>query len=137
MKDLDKLIEAGGWLSFVETSGDIDLDWLPHKVHFDFNSDIDSIIKEDIPAAFKITPDTGGGRSISVWLWKEIPEEYKPVLFFHELTEAMYSFVHGYSKRKSHDLAIIAHMAYAKKYLYEEEFTDFCAWQEQFEEYKA
>lgn len=91
------------------------------------------------PAMYAMTQDRplGGNKTsetLSVWIWKSVPDKFKEVLTYHELIE-------GYSRHKermeaveAHQTAKKAHNAYAKQFLSAEDLAEFEAWQSQLPE---
>ena len=115
----------------------MDFDILPYRVRYVFDMPADPDINENTPAKYIITPNTNGGFSLTVWLWEGIPDDFKYVPFYHELKQAEFEFVKHFSKIEAHEKAIPYHMAYAKKFLSKDKFTEFLNWQAKLTEYKG
>ena len=77
-----------------------------------------------------LTPNTGGGYSLSVFIHKSAPERFRPVVFFHELQEAR--LMHGdqqLDKKEAHKKAATETAVYVQKLLSQEELKAYKAWQ--------
>jgi hypothetical protein len=136
--DLDVIMEEIEELpTFESPRGFMRYGRLPYKVRYAIDMPTDSDINQEMPAKYLLTGDTGGGFSLTIWLWDEIPEEFKPVILYHELKEAEFKFADGLSRDESHKKAIPLHMAYAKKFLPEDKFQQFLEWQSLFEHYAS
>ncbi len=110
---------------------------IPYKIFRSLEQPAGAMVNQETPAKFKVTPDTGGGLSLSIWIWEGTPSEFRDILFYHELKEAEFLFVDGLSKDEAHKKAVSLHMTYAKKFLPEDKFREFLEWQSQFEKYGA
>ena len=120
-----------------EAIGYLDFGRLPYKVRYNFESDTDlEITNEKQPARYLITQNIGGGKTLSVYVWKHVPKEFKEILLLHEMSEAEFIFVDYLPKMDAHDKAVKIHMDYAKKHLSKNKFKEFVDWQGQFEGYK-
>jgi len=106
---------------------------IPYKVYRNLKQPASNLINEDAPAKFKLTSDTGGGVSLSVWVWEGVPADFCNVLFYHELKEAEFIFADRLSKEEAHKKAVPLHMAYAKKFLSKSTYQNFLKWQANYE----
>ena len=108
---------------------------IPYKVFRDLETPAGGLVDEENPAMYRITPDTGGGQSLSIWVWEGVPVDFCNTLFYHELKESEFRFADGFSREESHERAVPLHMAYAKKFLSEDKFHQFLEWQSQYDAY--
>ncbi len=106
---------------------------IPYKIYRALKCSGDDIVSEKNPACYRITSDSHGGEeSLSVWIYKGVPEDFRNILFYHELKEAEFKFSDGLSREESHKRAVSFHIAYAKKFLPEDKFNEFLEWQSKY-----
>ena len=135
MNDLDSIIaEIDELPTFESPIGFMYYGRIPYKIRYVTDMSTDWEINQERPAKFIVTEDTGGGCSLTIWLWNGIPEHFKPVVLYHELKEAEFAMADGLSKGESHKRAVQFHMAYAKKFLPDDKFRQFLEWQSRYEE---
>lgn len=94
----------------------------------------------EYPASFQMTPDIVPNGveptyTLSVWIWEGVPANFKEVVLFHELTEG-WAANKGMDPDAAHELAVRAHLAYAKSFLSEENFATFKEWQDKLPWYR-
>ena len=136
--NLDSLMEEIEELpTFENPRGFMRYGRIPYKIFRSLENPAGSMVNEETPVRYRITPDTGGGQSLSVWVWEGVPADFRNTLFYHELKEAEFRFADGLSRDESHTMAVPLHMAYAKKFLPEDKFQQFLEWQSQYDAYSA
>ena len=137
-ENLDSLIEEIEELpTFESPRGFMKYGRIPYKIFRSIKNPAGGMVNEETPARYRVTPNAGGGQSLSVWVWEGVPVDFCDTLFYHELTEAEFRFADGLSKDESHKKAVPLHIAYAKKFLPENKFQQFLEWQSQYDEYNA
>lgn len=122
-------------LIFVVEKGMTTYGRIPYKIWYDLNSTTDTgtIVNEKSPATYMITPDLGGGRSLSVFVHESVPVEFKDAVVFHEFREAELVLADGMSISEAHQQTVKETDEYAKKYLREDEYEKFIKWQSNLE----
>ena len=108
---------------------------IPYDIHIELKTPKSSVVDEERPAHYSVTPNIGGGHSLSVWVWDRVPKNFVNVLLYHELKEAEFLLADGLSKEEAHNNAAELHIAYASRFLSQKDFQRFLRWQSQFEEY--
>jgi len=112
---------------------------IPYKIRCSLEYPAGALVNRGVPALNKLTPDLNldgvADHSLSIWVWRGIPREFKDVLLYHELKEAEFRFGDGFSREAAHKKAIILHIAYARKFLPKDKFHKFLKWQSQYKAY--
>ncbi len=102
---------------------------LPYPVRYHLASEADPVVtNEQRPARFLVTPDLAGGKTLSVYIWEGVPEDFREVLLAHELVEASL-VLRGVAPEAAHTRAVAAHHAYARRHLSAARADDFLSWQ--------
>ncbi len=114
---------------------------LENRVHYNLCNETDNLTNKKCPARYSLTPDLKlepyeESHSLSVWVWKNVPEKFREIVLFHELKEAEYVFADGMGRSDAHKKARVYHLLYAKKFLDEKSFKKFIKWQSQFKCYQ-
>ena len=82
----------------------------------DENNNTLSLSKQD-PAIYFLTSDTSsGGMSLSIFLHKSIPNEYKEIVFFHELVEANLRYCLSWGKQTAHNKVLELQQIYVGRH---------------------
>ncbi len=122
------------------------VDWLqygriPYKIRYNLEESAGELVNRKYPALYRITPDMSPGgtddESLSIWIWRGIPRDFRNILFYHELKEAEFRFADGLSRNDSHKKAAALHRAYAEKFLSKNRFNEFLKWQSQYKVYRS
>src|SRR3989338_381406 len=122
-------------LSFEKPKGWYRYGKIPYKIFYSTVHPAGSLVDEKNPGRFRVTPDTGGGLSLSIWVHEGVPVEYKDIVMYHELTEAELVFAEGLSEDEAHKQAVIQTEAYARSHLSSEELENFISWQKTLNNY--
>jgi len=114
---------------------------LENKVHYNLDNPTDNLTNEMCPARYSLTPDLRLDSdelsySLSVWVWRYVPEKFKEPVFFHELKEAECVFIDKMDRHSAHKRANAYHIVYAKNFFDERSFKEFINWQGQFKCYQ-
>lgn len=104
-------------------------DFKGFSVYYDFEVGTQEDTNQERPAEYAMTPNTGGGESLSVWIWEGVPEKFKEILLYHEITEADLVLNQGVLRKDAHKAAVNSHMQYANEFLNKEDYDEFVAWQ--------
>jgi hypothetical protein len=115
-------------LLFKELTGWYKYGKIPYKIFYSMECRKGSSLNEKNPGYWAITQDLGGGDSLSVYVFEDVPQEYKDIIMYHELTEAELVFVGGLQKKEAHSQAVIKTEIYAKSFLPKEAFEKFSEW---------
>ena len=142
VKDLDTLMEEVKELPHFENPiGWMQYGRIPYKIRYNLEQPAGTLVNRKTPALYKVTPDQNldgsSSESLSIWVWRGVPRDFRNILLYHELKEAEFRFADGLPKDESHKKAIPFHMAYAKKFLPESRFTEFQKWQSRYKAYGA
>ncbi len=89
----------------------------------------DSLVNAKSPGKYKVTPNSGGGESLSIFIHESVPAEFKDVVAFHELREAELVYADKIEQDRAHQQATTETEKYARKHLANEEFEKFIEWQ--------
>lgn len=116
-------------LYFEQPTGWYKHERIPYKIFYALDCPTCVMVDEKTPGKFKITPDSGGGESLSIFIHESVPVEFKDVVAFHELREAELVYADGIDREQAHQQATTETEKYAKKHLTEEEFEKFTEWQ--------
>ena len=122
--NLERLeLEPFGWYSHPR---------IPYKIHYNLNCPESDSGEKGPPGEFMVTPDLNadgsGGESLSIFVSESVPEEFKEVVFFHELREAELTFADGLDEPQAHAQAVVETEEYAKKFLPADQFAKFLEW---------
>lgn len=104
---------------------------LPWKIHYSMVGprDDNDIVTADDPARHMLTPDTGGGYSLSIFLHRSVPKEFRHIVVFHELKEAEVARNEGIEPKQAHFKTTSSTDDYARQYLTPEQFVEFKKWE--------
>ena len=116
-------------LSFEQPKGWYKYGRIPYKIFYALDCPTSTMVDEKTPGKFKVTPDTGGGESLSIFIHESVPAKFKDVVAFHEPREAELVYVDGIERDQAHQQATTETEEYASKYLTKEEFEKFVEWQ--------
>ena len=123
-------------LEFKRNDGYFTYGRIPIKVCYSLLGEADSDIGEKCPGHFIVTPDLniggGGGYSLSIWIYKKTPLNFKDAVMYHELVEAEFMFADGLVQSEAHKLAVVKTEEYAKKFFSNQEYILFQEWQKKF-----
>lgn len=125
----DSSTEKSDRLSFEGDEGWYQYDDIPFNIYYQFNCPEGSMVSAAHPAAFGITPNMEEGHSLSVWLHESVPENFRDIVMYHELTEAQVRYATGLEKEAAHEYAVQKTLEYARTHLSEQEFKEFEAWE--------
>jgi hypothetical protein len=121
-------------LVFDEEQGYYENDHLiPYRVYYYFNCPTSHLVDEKNPGLHKVTPNSGGGDSVCIYIHESVPEQFEDVVFIHELVEAEYRFHYNLDSHAAHMRAIAETNLYAKKHLSKKGFEVFKKWQQTLE----
>ena len=120
-----ELKERAGWYHYGS---------IPYKIYYDLVSGSSELVDEKHPGFYRVTPDRPRAGeppaySLSVWVHESVPEAFKDIVIFHELTEAELRIVGGLDEEEGHQRAVAATERYARGHLSSEEFAAFETWQ--------
>ena len=101
---------------------------IPYKLYFELNYPSSNMVDEKRPGRFMVTPDRGGGKSLSIFIHESVPAEFKDCVAFHELTEAELVYVDRVEIDQAHLQATVEEEKYARRHLTEEELEKFVQW---------
>ena len=126
-------------LQILRMEGIMNFGKIGYDIHYNLNSPTDNITNQNCPAVFELTPNYPSrgynDYSLSIWVWKNIPKNFKDIVFFHELKEAECMITDRMDKTDAHKRAYIYYTNYAQKFLDNHSFNDFINWQSQFKCY--
>lgn len=105
------------------------LDYKGFRVRYNVATETQDDINASEPANHAWTPDTGGGKTLSIWVWEGVPQKFREILLQHELIEADLKLNQNRPKAEAHKAAFEYHMRYAKEHLNEEDYKEFLEWQ--------
>ncbi|OGG22386.1 hypothetical protein A3D03_05005 [Candidatus Gottesmanbacteria bacterium RIFCSPHIGHO2_02_FULL_40_13] len=107
---------------------------IPYKIFYSLEHPTGSLVDDKNPGKFRVTPDTGGGYSLSIWVHEAVPAEYKDIVMHHELIEMELIFSGG-RQEETHQQAVVKTESYAKTHLSPEEYENFTRWQKTLDNY--
>lgn len=116
-------------LSFEQQQGWYRYGRIPYKIFYALNCPSGTMVDEKTPGKFKVTPDSGGGESLSIFIHESAPVEFKDIVAFHELREAELVYADGVKIDEAHQQVTTETEDYAKNHLSKEEFEKFIEWQ--------
>ncbi len=102
---------------------------IPYKIFYSLEHPTGSLVDEKNPGKYRVTHDSGGGVSLSIWIHEGVPSGYKDIIMHHELIEAELVFAEGLSTEDAHQQAVTQTEAYAKTHLSAEKYENFIEWQ--------
>tara|TARA_Y100000310_G_C20291839_1_gene627574 strand:- start:106 stop:588 length:483 start_codon:yes stop_codon:yes gene_type:complete len=102
---------------------------IPLKIYFQTGSETFDLINARNPAAHMVTPDLGGGQSLSVWVHESVPTQYVDNVMYHELVEAELGFNHDISNGEAHKHAVQLEYQYVEKIYGKEKLAELKNWQ--------
>jgi len=104
---------------------------IPYKIYFETGSETCNLVDARNPASYMVTPNLGGGMSLSVWLHESVPNQYIDNVMYHELVEAELIFNHSISNREAHRHAVQLEEQYVKKFYGKEKLAELKRWQKE------
>jgi hypothetical protein len=113
------------------TEGFMQYGEIPHKIYFQTGSETCDLVDARNPASHMVTPDLGGGMSLSVWLHESVPNQYIDNVMYHELVEAELGFRHGISNGRAHRHAVQLEYEYVEKFYGKEKLAELKEWQKE------
>lgn len=117
-------------LAFQQPEGWYKYGKIPYKIYYTLECPTaDLPINEKDPGKAMLTPDIGGGMSLSIFVHESVPSEYKDIVAFHELKESELRFADDMDIDQAHQQAVIETDKYARGHLTSEEFEEFVDWQ--------
>ena len=122
-------------LTFEKSKGWYRYRQIPYKIFYSLEHPTGTLVDDKNPGKYKVTPDTGGGHSLSIWIHEGVPTEYKDIIMHHELIEAELVLSEGLSIEEAHQQAVTQTEAYAKTHLSAEEYENFIEWQKTLDNY--
>jgi len=102
---------------------------IPYEVYYMTDCPSGAMVDEKTPGRFKVTQNSGGGESLSIFIHESVPAEFKDVIAFHELREAELVLADGIDENQAHQQATTETEEYARKHLNKEELEKFVEWQ--------
>ena len=121
--------EDANRLKFEETEGWYEYGRIPYEIYYMTDCSSGEMVDEKTPGRFKVTANSGGGESLSIFIHESVPAEFKDVVAFHELREAELVYADGVERNQAHQQATTETEEYARKHLIKEEFEKFIEWQ--------
>ena len=102
------LRKNAGWLG--------DFRNIPYNIFYAIVSEND-IVSADDPGRNRVTPNTGGGESLSIFIHKSVPKKFRPIVMFHELKEAELIYGVGVNNKEAHNNVVGITEEYARDLL--------------------
>lgn len=105
-------------------------DW---DISYNMTNPADETCNEKTPGEWMETPSlnlTGGdGRiSLSIWVYGGVPEKFKKIILYHEVTEGLLALKYLKNPSEAHQDAQRHHEEYARSHLTREEMEQFSKW---------
>ncbi len=104
-------------------------DYKGFRVRYNVATETQDDTNAEEPANHALTPNTGGGETLSIWVWEGVPQKFKEILLQHELIEADLMLNQKRLKSEAHKAAWESHMQYAKEHLNRKDHEEFIKWQ--------
>lgn len=109
-------------LDFEQLKGWYKYGRIPYKIYYVLDYPTGTMVDEKTPGKYKVTPDSTGSESLSIFMHESVPAEFKDIIVFHELREAELVFADSMEIGEAHQQATTETKAYTKKHLDPEEF---------------
>ncbi|NMB84135.1 hypothetical protein GYA28_02490 [Candidatus Roizmanbacteria bacterium] len=100
---------------------------IPYRIRYSITTS--DIVSDKDPGRNMITPNTGGGFSLSVFIHKSVPKHFRQAVLLHELKEAEYMYgEERLEQKEAHKKAAQEADSYAQKYLSQDEYRAYKEW---------
>lgn len=100
---------------------------IPYRIRYSLVG-VSPIVTPKNPGLNMVTQNTGGGYSLSVWVHRDVPKLFKPIVLYHELNEANYRYGQDLEKGPAHLMALREETTFAEMNLDQKKYDEYLRW---------